>query len=102
MPVRIFEMEHRNIPQPHGMLMISLPFNVVQPALTALGDGTARSLPFAGTTRVIVVQSDEKIAVRTGASADSPVAAVNDYQIEAGGERTFLVSGGHVLAARLL
>ncbi len=100
MAVRIFEMDHRFIAAPHGLSMIAMPF-LAQQSFNAAADGTGRSTPLPETTRTIIVQADEKVAIRLGAGA--PTALSTDIQIEAGGERVIsLLQGGLVLAARTL
>lgn len=100
MAVRVFEMDHRYVPPPHGMSMVAMPF-ISSQSFAAAADGAARSAALNAATRVIVVQADEKVAVRLGAG--TPTAAASDYQIEAGGERVINVLGtGLVLAARTL
>lgn len=99
MAVRVFECDRQRIESAAYANMISMPFLVSQ-SFSALGDGTGRSAAFNASTRFIVIQADEKVAVRVGSGA--PIAAATDYVIEAGGERTIWVNPGHVVAARTL
>lgn len=100
MPVRIFESFHQHFAEPHGLGIIAMPFTAKQ-SLNANSDGSAVSLAFGGGTRVIVVQSDERVTITIGAVGVANALA-DDFQIPAGGQMPLLVTPGHVLKARLL
>lgn len=98
MAVRVFEMDRQRIDNAAYDGMIAMPFAAKQ-NFSATSDGTGRSEAFGSSTRIIVVQADEKVAIEVG---ENPTAAGTDIQIPAGGEKAIWVTPGHKLAARLL
>lgn len=99
MAVRVFEMDRQRIDNAAYDGMIAMPF-VASQSFNGAADGTGRSAAFNAATRIIIVQADEKVAIRI--TDGDPIASATDLQIPAGGEKAIWVTPGHKLAARTL